>query len=126
MLALLFYFNFCLRMLFLFIAAGTQSSDKAWYQTVWFLALCAFAFVLIMFIFIVCCCRGYRKNQSVYVRERQPLPSKLKHKSRASSLNEFLSPKSTPHRRLGSVSKKISWFHTFKRKSVAQIFSGFF
>nr|XP_047132108.1 usherin isoform X3 [Hydra vulgaris] len=73
-------------------SAGLQSNKIMWYQTVWFLALCAFVFVLFVFVIIVCCCRGYRKNKSVYVRERQPLPMKFKYKSRASSLNEFTSP----------------------------------
>lgn len=58
----------------LFIAAST--GENPWYKTVWFLALCALAFVLLVFLIIVCCCRGYRRGRTVYVRQREPLPGK--------------------------------------------------
>ena len=61
-----------------FVLAAAQVSEKPWYKTVWFLALCALAGLLIIFLLVVCCCRGYGKNRTVYVRQREPLPTKNK------------------------------------------------
>ena len=65
-----------LKLYFLSFLSAFQISEKPWYETVWFLALCALAGLLILFLLVVCCCRGYGKNRTVYVRQREPLATK--------------------------------------------------
>ncbi|XP_066923568.1 usherin-like [Clytia hemisphaerica] len=68
-------------------STSAQTAETPWYRTVWFLALCALAGLLIIFLIIVCCCRGYGRNRTVYVRQRDPLPRKAKFGARSTTDN---------------------------------------
>ena len=102
-----------------------QLSSTEWYKTVWFLALCALLFILLLLILIACFCLGYRKNRAVYVRQRDPLPIKPKlGGSRGPSALEIYDEKLVPEvmfmsmpSKLPLVSQKIFfeviWFSQF-------------
>lgn len=91
--------------------AGALSSDTPWYKTVWFLALCALAGVLAIFLLLVCYCRSCKGDRTVYVRQREPLPIKNKYGQRESSVDAF-SEKAYRQDRVSSRNESLSRYNT--------------
>ena len=83
-----------------------QDNNDTWYKTVWFLALIAVLLILVVFSVVALCLRRTSGDRTVFVRERDPLPVRVKSRSVDPSLSSNYTP-SEAHFNLGLVRKNI-------------------
>ncbi|XP_028396319.1 LOW QUALITY PROTEIN: usherin-like [Dendronephthya gigantea] len=70
----------------------SQDDDNIWYETVWFLVLIAVLLILVVFSVVALCLRRTSGDRTVFVRERDPLPVRVKSRSAAASLSSNYTP----------------------------------